>query len=306
MKRTIFLILSLMLVMALIGCGGEKADDAPAETDNNMLANSAQMPVADASYLEYDNSQVTCRFRKEEETWKCVDNEKFPMDATYIEEILAALEALDTTLTPVDPAVDPADCGLDESERYLTVTVGEETTTLRFGDQSTSGEWYMSVDGSSDVYLAADAFVRLMDRSVYDMAVLPTLPELTEDNLTAIAVRSDDTSRNARMTKTDEGWVLENRLAPEKAEAVETALAEFSFDSCFNFDPSPDAAPLCGLDVPSAVISVAYINTVGTETTMTLSLGTLRQDGFYYVTLNDDTTVYLVSQDKVAPLLALL
>ena len=108
------------------------------------------------------------------------------------------------------------------------------------------------------------------------------------------------------MTKTDEGWALENRLAPEKAEAVETALAEFSFDSCFNFDPSPDAAPLCGLDVPSAVISVAYINTVGTETTMTLSLGTLRQDGFYYVTLNDDTTVYLVSQDKVAPLLALL
>ena len=108
------------------------------------------------------------------------------------------------------------------------------------------------------------------------------------------------------MTKTDEGWVLENRLVPEKAEAVETALAEFSFDSCFNFDPSPDAAPLCGLDVPSVVITAAYINTVGTETTMTLSLGTLRQDGFYYVTLNDDTTVYLVSQDKVAPLLALL
>lgn len=306
MKRTILLILSLVLVLALMGCGGEKEDAAAEVADNNMLASNTQTAVTDAGYLEYDNSQVTCRFRKEEETWKWVDNEEFPLDAAYIEEILAALEALDTTLTPVDPAVDPADCGLDESERYLTVTVGEETTTLRFGDQSTSGEWYMSVDGSSDVYLAADAFVRLMDRSIYDMAVLPTLPELTEDNLTAIAVRSGDNSRNARMTKTDEGWVLENRLAPEKAEAVETALAEFSFDICFNFDPSPDAAPLCGLDVPSAVISVAYINTVGTETTMTLSLGTLRQDGFYYVTLNDDTTVYLVSQDKVAPLLALL
>ena len=306
MKRTILLILSLMLVLALIGCGGEKADDAPAEADNNMLANSAQAPVTDASYLEYDNGQITCRFRKEEETWKWVDNEKFPLDAAYIEEILAALEVLDSTLTAVEPAVDPADCGLDEPDRYMTVTVGEETTTLRFGDQKASGEWYMSVDGSSDVYLAADDFVRLMDRSVYDMAVLPTLPELTEDNLTAIAVRSGDNSRNARMTKTDEGWVLENRLAPEKAEAVETALAEFSFDSCFNFDPSPDAAPLCGLDVPSVVITAAYINTVGTETTMNLSLGTLRQDGFYYVTLNDDTTVYLVSQDKVAPLLALL
>ena len=188
----------------------------------------------------------------------------------------------------------------------MTVTVGEETTTLRFGDQKASGEWYMSVDGSSDVYLAADDFVRLMDRRIYDMAVLPTLPELTDDNLTVITVRSSENNKYARLTKTDEGWISENRLAPEKAEAVETALAEFSFDSCFNFDPSPDASPLCGLDVPSAVITAAYINTVGTETTMTLSLGTLRQDGFYYVTLNDDTTVYLVSQDKVAPLLALL
>lgn len=306
MKRILLLILALVLTLALMACRSKEPEDTADAVDNSTLSNSAQLSMTKAGYLEYDNSQVTCRFRKEEETWKWVDNEKFPLDAAYIEEILAALEALDTMLTPVDPAVDPADCGLDESERYLTVTVGEETTTLRFGNQSTSGEWYMSVDGSSDVYLAADDFVRLMDRSVYDMAVLPTLPELTEDNLTAIAVRSGDSSRNARMTKTDEGWVLENRLAPEKAEAVETALAEFSFDSCFNFDPSPDAAPLCGLDVPSAVISVAYINTVGTETTMTLTLGTLRQDGFYYVTLNDDTTVYLVSQDKVAPFLALL
>lgn len=306
MKRTIFLILSLALVLLLAGCGGEKADSAMEDTDNTMLANSAQAPVTDASYLEYDNSQVTCRFRKEEETWKWVDNEEFPLDAAYIEEILAALEGLNSTLTAAEPTVDPADCGLDEPDRYMTVTVGEETTTLRFGDQKASGEWYMSVDGSSDVYLAADDFVRLMDRRIYDMAVLPTLPELTDDNLTTITVRSSENNKYARLTKTDEGWISENRLAPEKAEAVETALAEFSFDSCFNFDPSPDAAPLCGLDVPSAVITAAYINTVGTETTMTLSLGTLRQDGFYYVTLNDDTTVYLVSQGKVAPLLALL
>ena len=306
MKRTIFLILSLALVLLLAGCGGEKADSAMEDTDNTMLANSAQAPVTDASYLEYDNSQVTCRFRKEEETWKWVDNEEFPLDAAYIEEILAALEGLNSTLTAAEPTVDPADCGLDEPDRYMTVTVGEETTTLRFGDQKASGEWYMSVDGSSDVYLAADDFVRLMDRRIYDMAVLPTLPELTDDNLTVVTVRSSENNKYARLTKTDEGWISENRLAPEKAEAVETALAEFSFDSCFNFDPSPDAAPLCGLDVPSAVITAAYINTVGTETTMTLSLGTLRQDGFYYVTLNDDTTVYLVSQDKVAPFLALL
>ena len=84
------------------------------------------------------------------------------------------------------------------------------------------------------------------------------------------------------------------------------ALAAVGVDKCFNYDPSPDAAPLCGLDAPTAVIELSYVNTVGTEATVVLTLGTLREDGTYYATLNDDTTVYLLAQEKAAPLLALL
>ena len=63
---------------------------------------------------------------------------------------------------------------------------------------------------------------------------------------------------------------------------------------------------ISGLDAPTVVIELSYVNTVGTEATVTLTLGTLREDGAYYATLNDDTTVYLLNQDKIAPLLALL
>ena len=58
--------------------------------------------------------------------------------------------------------------------------------------------------------------------------------------------------------------------------------------------------------MPTATITLSYVNTVGTESSVVLTLGTLREDGAYYATLNDDTTVYLLSQDKIAPLLALL
>lgn len=109
-----------------------------------------------------------------------------------------------------------------------------------------------------------------------------------------------------RLTKNDEGWVSGGKALPDGIEAIETALAELSFDKCFNYDPSPDAAPLCGLDAPTAVITLAYVNTVGTEATVILTLGTLREDGTYYATLNDETTVYLLAQEKVASLLALL
>ena len=138
------------------------------------------------------------------------------------------------------------------------------------------------------------------------MAVLPTLPELTDENLTVITVHQTESGKSVRLTKNDEGWVSGGKALPDGIEAIETALAELSFDKCFNYDPSPDAAPLCGLDAPTAVITLAYVNTVGTEATVTLTLGTLREDGTYYATLNDETTVYLLAQEKVASLLALL
>ena len=306
MKRIFFLILALVLALSLMACGSTESEDTASEADNNTLSNSAQLPITEASYLEYDNGQITCRFRKDEDGWKWVDNETFPLDAAYIEETLTALDAMSAVLAPLEPAVEAADAGLDNTERYLTITVGEETTTLRFGDQRDDGQWYMAVDGQEGAYLVADEFVQQMDRSVYSMAVLPTLPELTEDNLTVITVRGSGEGETVRITKTDEGWISENRLVPEKAAEIEAALAEFTFDSCFNFDPSPDAAPLCGLDAPTAKITAAYVNTVGTEATLTLTLGALREDGSYYATLNDDATVYLVSQDKVAAFLSLL
>lgn len=306
MKRTAILLLCLLLALVLAGCGNNTADDTVNAADNSALAVGEESSVAQAGMLEYSNGQVTCRFRKDEDGWKWVDNEKFPLDAAYVEELLTELETISASLTPVTPTPDPAECGLSEPSRYLTVTVGEETSTLYFGKQREDGQWYMSVESREDIYLIADDFMKRMDRSVYDMAILPTLPELTDDNLTAIVVRQESGSKTARLTKREEGWVSGGVTQADGIAAIEAALAEFAFDRCFNYDPSPDAAPLCGLDAPSAVIELSYYNTVGTETTITLTLGALREDGTYYATLNDDTTVYLLSGDKVAPLLALL
>lgn len=306
MKRLLLLMLSLLLVLALVGCGKAKEEPDADAADANVLTNGEQLPITEAGALEYDNSSVTCRFRKDEDGWKWVDNETFPLDAAYVEEILTALDTMSAALTPLNPTVDPAECGLDEPNRYMTVTVGEEVTTLRFGDQRDDGQWYMTIDGQEDIYLAADEFMQLLDRSIYDMAVLPTLPELTDDNLTGITLRQDSDSKTVRLVKKDAGWANGGKTMPDGIADIEAALAEFTFDKCFNYEPSPDAAPLCGLDVPTVVIELSYVNTVGTEATVTLTLGTLREDGAYYATLNDDTTVYLLSQDKIAPLLALL
>ena len=105
------------------------------------------------------------------------------------------------------------------------------------------------------------------------MAVLPTLPELTDDNLTVITVRQTEGDKTVRLSKTDSGWVNGGKALPDGIADIEAALADFTFDKCFNYDPSPDAAPLCGLDVPTATITLSYVNTVGTESSVVLTLG---------------------------------
>ena len=103
MKRLLLLMLSLLLVLALVGCGKAKEDPDADAADANVLTNGEQLPITEAGALEYDNSSVTCRFRKDEEGWKWVDNETFPLDAAYVEEILTAL---DTCLLYTSDAAD--------------------------------------------------------------------------------------------------------------------------------------------------------------------------------------------------------
>ena len=94
MKRVILLILALVLTLSLMACRSKEPEDAADAADNNTLSNSAPLTFAEASALEYDNGQVTCRFRRDEDGWKWVDDEEFPLDASYVEEILTALDAM--------------------------------------------------------------------------------------------------------------------------------------------------------------------------------------------------------------------
>ena len=78
MKRILLLILALVLTLALMACRSKEPEDTADAVDNSTLSNSAQLSMTEASYLEYDNGQITCRFRKDEDGWKWVDNEAFP------------------------------------------------------------------------------------------------------------------------------------------------------------------------------------------------------------------------------------
>ncbi len=69
----------------------------------------------------------------------------------------------------------------------MTATADGAASTIYVGSQTADGHWYvLTPDGV--VRLAAQADGEALSRSIYDMAVLPELPVITEENLISLTL----------------------------------------------------------------------------------------------------------------------
>ncbi|WP_337658059.1 DUF4340 domain-containing protein, partial [Alistipes sp.] len=77
--------------------------------------------------------------------------------------------------------------GLETPKKYVTATADGADSTICVGSQTSDGRWYvLTPDGV--VRLAAQADGAALSRSIYDMAVLPELPAITEENLISLTL----------------------------------------------------------------------------------------------------------------------
>ena len=72
-----------------------------------------------------------------------------------------------------------------------------------------------------------------------------------------------------------------------------------SVTACVDYDPAEGAAAICGLDAPDAQALVTYTNELGTESTLTLTVGLPDGSGGRYVTVNDDPTIYRMEETSL-------
>lgn len=312
MRKYMMLVLLLAAAAAcLLGCGrGDKAQEeevvAEAVTDN-VLAENNMVPAEETlSLLQYCDGSITLRFTRsgEDGTWVWVDEPTFPLDGTKVDEIITALTELGQ-LQEAPPAVDMEVYGLSDPQKYLMLKGDTVDSVLQIGNQAEDGSWYASVEGYETVFIIPDAFVQLLSRSVYDMAVLPTLPAFSPENLLSVTVESGES--RVHMNQTEGQWNSVNQQVTARAEEVVESLSSLQLSKCFDFLPSKQAVSFTGFSAPTATITVEYLNSVNVESTFSLTLGALRsaEEG-YYATINDDSTIYLISSAEVSPLLVLL
>ena len=302
MKRHTRLLALLLLAALLTGCGSK----APQSKEADAAVVQTALPPEGITALTLSDDTQVLRFRRDGDIWYWQDDEAFPLDQAAMPALLEAAAAM-TAAAPVPAEDDLSAYGLDDAKTRLSVTADGETLTFTRGDQAASGDWYLRCTEDGTVRTVSDNTVKvfqLLDGSIYDMAVLPTLPAITMDTLhTAAITGSGDVQINLRVV--DGVRKVGSRDVTAETEALMDELSRLTVTACVDYDPAEGAAAVCGLDAPEAVLTLTYANAVGTEETLTVTVGLPIGDGGRYVTISGDATIYRMEETSLVQLLTL-
>ena len=124
----------------------------------------------DVDAFSYIADGTTYSYTKNKDTWTCENDTSLKMDADSIATLLGNLKKI-TAEEAIDDYDSIADYGLDQPQNTITVTCGNETTTIDIGDYNEMlQEYYIKISGDDKIYLAdstlKDAFSKKPDTMV--------------------------------------------------------------------------------------------------------------------------------------------
>lgn len=142
--------------------------DKDSETQGQVNLTIADPDEVDAfSYIADD---TTYSYTKSGDTWTCENDTSLKMDADSIASLLDNLKKV-TAAEAIADYDSISDYGLDQPQNTITVTCGDETTTIDIGDYNEMlQEYYVKVSGDDKIYLVdstiKDAFSKTPDTMV--------------------------------------------------------------------------------------------------------------------------------------------
>lgn len=295
--------LVLLLAAALLACSacGKK------QVVQSGTLGEEELVTASTAELVYKNESYTLRFNKNEAgDWQWKDDTTLPLNQQQMQQLLDQVSALNT-LTPLETTGDSTAYDLDAPDRTLEIKNSDGTgLSLQIGAAVEGGGYYMSRDGdTSKIYVAPDTLVQLMDRNIYQLVQLPTLPVLPVDKLTHIQAQGGGVSVTV-VHGEGESWLYEGADVSDRIASLTTLLAAgMQIESCVDYNPSSGALPICGLTDPALTVTVNYRGDDGSAGSFTLRVGYAYGDG-YFALYNDVPAIFKLSAETVQALQAVL
>ena len=308
MKKYIALLLALLCLLTLWGCGEKAVEEKePEQEDPQQQEEEVQQTTVLSDVVECSNGSRTLRFQRNEKgNWEWKDDPDFPLDDTHVKTLLATVEAM-MALEPIETDKTPKSLNLEEDDtgKYITASNEKgETITWYLGKKHDSGSYYMRLDGdvTNAIYLSPTDLSAQIGRSIYDMMILPQLPAMAAEKISCISIQAGDTTQQFQLV--GDKWFDAGQVnVTGKLQPLLNQLAAPELAACVDYKPSKGAPAICGLSKPTAVLTVEYTDQFDAASTFTLSIGNTRGEG-YCVTINDDSTIYLMDPPLVKAVLS--
>ena len=315
----ILLVLTIALVIVLAVRYRDKMDLE--QTPPEDLTAGLVSDQDDFHTLTYFNGETTLSFERDENgIWHWTADRALPLDDSVILDILDHLSAWNPqqTLTGAEAL---ENSGINEPTGSITATtVSGSYTKLVFGKATTDGssDYVRLNDDESTVYIIDGALSALMDIPVYDMCRLPSLPVLEESRIRSIVIRGAAQQDGSAGPVTslsaqhgDDGyttWRFEGANVSDLPEvrALLEDLTALTFEKCIDYNPSAEAAAVCGFDAPAAILQISYLTESGSEQSLELTVGNRVPDqSGRYTRMGSDSSLYLLETDLLDPLMSI-
>ena len=299
--------LAVRVVNALRSSGG--SSDASGSAGSQAVTSSGE-PVDYAS-LVYRNGTATLRFLYQDGQWTWQDDPDFPLLPDTVTAVAAALEDLPLRQTLTEFS-DLADYELDEPNYSLTLTWTdgrEESLAIGKATDNGDGRYVLRNGDETTLYIITDDLTPLLDRSIYSMMALPETKTLEESQLTAVTYTARETELRLVASAAGDGsvtWKYGNQDVTERIQGAIAVLRGWEVQDCVDYEPSHDAAVLCGFGSPTARIDLEYQDAAGAAQTLRYTVGNTVPGGDgRCLRIGDDRTIFAVTAESAAAVLAL-
>lgn len=170
----------VLLILCIGGYFGVKAYNSSQEKKQEAeIMKPVGIEVADVTGFSYVNNGGILSFEKDGEDWIYTGDTSMDMNEESIEGMLEKVCGVSSTEKIT--AEDLSDYGFDEPANTITLDTAEGSTVVRIGMYNEIvSKYYLSIDGSTELYLVDSSIVTGFEQSVEDLKVVETTTTTAE------------------------------------------------------------------------------------------------------------------------------
>lgn len=262
--------------------------------------------------LEFTGKDGQIILVKEQDGWKYEMDKTFLLNERFIASMLEKTAILRADRLVTQGREHFGEYGLEEPSNTIRVDAGSLQKVIYLGSRnSATGDCYMSVEGSDQIFTVDSTFPTLFSVGINDMASRETLPDMTVE--TILAFEAETSSGTIQFRKEDGSWtVVQNEGIPVKADEsrVQELLSQvirLRYAEMVQYHPDAEQLESYGLGEPKIRLCVDFLNRQDqTQQEFVLTAGNQTEDQEqYFVYPQPGSGVYTVEAEALEPFLYL-